>query len=176
MKIKCNKTNPPLGGLIVAEHVKAVLKTPLEVSWGDETTVENVQCKNSNDVARAIAKLFFQQLYGSTAIETTEIDHWLTFALGPLSSKNDFNNGINILNKALGPVTYLVSKRLTIADFIIFSALYVSRQWQDLLLNKSAPVNVLRWYNFINSQEAVKNALNSLTTEMRAALTPAEKK
>ncbi|KAJ8925847.1 hypothetical protein NQ315_009699 [Exocentrus adspersus] len=175
MKITCDKSNPPLGGLFVAEHVKFITKTSLEISWGAETTVENISCRNSNDVARAISKLFCQQLYGSTAIETTEVDHWLTFALGPLSSKNDFNNSIGILNKALGPVTYLANKRLSIADFIVFSALYVSRQWQELLSNKTAPVNVVRWYNYINSHEAVKNALNSLRPELRQTLTPPEK-
>ncbi|XP_018579674.1 bifunctional glutamate/proline--tRNA ligase [Anoplophora glabripennis] len=175
MKITCSKSSPPLGGLIVAEHVKALNKTSLEVTWGTETTVENISCKTSNDVARAIAKLFCQQIYGTTAIETTEVDHWLTFALGPLSSKNDFSSAINVINKALGPVTYLANKRLTIADFIVFAALYVNRQWQDVLSSKSIPVNVLRWYNFMNSQEAVKNALNSLTPDLRVALTPSEK-
>lgn len=51
----------------------------------------------------------------------------------------------------------------------------VNRQWQDVLSSKSAPVNIVRWYNFINSQEAVKNALNSLTPDLRVALTPPEK-
>lgn len=110
--------------MIVAEHVKTLIKVPVEVTWGNETAVENISCRNSNDVARAIAKLFCQNFYGTTALETTEVDHWLTFALGPLSSKNDFNDSINVINKALGPVTYLANKRLSIADFIVFSALY----------------------------------------------------
>ncbi|KAJ8944960.1 hypothetical protein NQ318_013108 [Aromia moschata] len=148
MKIKCNKTSPPLGGLMVAEHVKVSAKVPLEVSWDNETVVENIQCRTSNDVARTIARLFCQQLYGTTAVETTE---------------------------SLGPFTYLANKRLSIADFIVFSVLYISREWQDMLSNKSAPVNVVRWYNFINSQEAVKNTLNSLKPEIRAVLTPPEK-
>lgn len=104
-------------------------KFPLEVEWGNETVVENVSCKNSNDVARAIAKLFCQNIYGTTALETTEVDHWLTFALGPLSSKHDFNDSIDVINKALGPVTYLANKKLSIADFIVFSALYGNKKF-----------------------------------------------
>lgn len=41
-----------------------------------------------------------------------------------------------------------------------------------MLLKKSTPPNVLRWYNFIKSQEAVTKALASIPEEVRAALIP----
>lgn len=63
-------------------------------------------------------------MYGATPLEKTEIDHWLTFAIGPLSSKTDFLSGVQYLNKILGPLTYLASKRISIADFSVFAALY----------------------------------------------------
>lgn len=44
-----------------------------------------------------------------------------------------------------------------------------------MVVNKSAPVNVLRWYNFLNAQEAVKNVLNALAPEIKTALIPSEK-
>lgn len=82
---------------------------------------------------------------------------------------------MEILNKTLAPVTYLVGKRLTIADFVVFAALFVSPQWKALVSNKSAPTNVLRWYKFISNQEAVKNALNNLPEEIKSSLTSVDK-
>lgn len=41
--------------------------------------------------------------------------------------------------------------------------------------SKSAPINVLRWYNFLNAQEAVKNTLNSLPSDVRANLNQQDK-
>ncbi|CAH2002238.1 unnamed protein product [Acanthoscelides obtectus] len=175
MKLTCNKNNPPLGGLLVAEHLKTSLKIPVEVTWGEETVVGNINCRTSNDLARALAKLHCPNLYGTTAVETTEVDHWLTFALGPLNTRNEFAKSVELLNKALAPVTYLVGKSLTIADFIVFAALNVNQQWETLISNKSAQKNVLRWYSFIKSQESVKNVLNSLTPEVKAALAPPDR-
>lgn len=51
----------------------------------------------------------------------------------------------------------------------------VNKKWRDLIVNECAPVNVLRWYNFISAQEAVKNVLNSLSPEIQAVLFPPEK-
>lgn len=108
----------------MVNYVKSATKESIELSWGEETVVENFHCKTSNDVARAVAKIALPQLYGSSAIETTEVDHWLTFALGPLSSKYDFFNAIQVLDKFLGPLTFLANKRLSIADFIVFAVLF----------------------------------------------------
>lgn len=105
----------------------------------------------------------------------TEINHWMTFCLGPLTSKNEFSNALEILNKSLAPVTYLVGKRITIADFVVFATLYQSSQWNSFILKKNAPTNILRWYNFISSQQAVKNVLNNLPAEIKSSLTNVEK-
>lgn len=48
----------------------------------------------------------------------------------------------------------------------------VNKQWLELLSKKSTPPNVLRWYNFIKSQEAVTKALASIPEDVRAALIP----
>ncbi|KAL1500993.1 hypothetical protein ABEB36_006400 [Hypothenemus hampei] len=175
MKIILNDNNPPLGGLIVVNYVKAIAKIPIDISWGQETVVENFSCRTSNDVARAVSKIAVPHLYGLTAQETTEVDHWLTFALGPLASKYEFFNAIQVLDQYLGPKTYLANKRLTIADFIVFAALYVSKQFQDLTVKKAIPVNVKRWYNFILAQNCVVNSLNELSTNQKTALYPVEK-
>lgn len=76
-------------------------------------------------MARIVARTLAEpQLYGTAALEKTEVDHWLTFSMGPLASKGEFLEAIQYLNKVLGPLTFLVGKRLTIADLVVFSALY----------------------------------------------------
>lgn len=47
-----------------------------------------------------------------------------------------------------------------------------SRQWHELLSKKVTPVNVLRWYNFIKSQEAASKVLSSLPDDAKANLIP----
>lgn len=110
----------------MAEYLKETKQ--IDIEWSDETSVENGQtkipCTTSNEVSRLLARLLAEELYGSSPEEKTEVDHWLTYSIGPLSSKNDFASTVDYLNAALGPVTYLAAKRLTLADFTVFAALY----------------------------------------------------
>lgn len=99
------------------------------MQWGETSIVSNgkqsISCDTNNDVLRAIARLFDEEkLYGRSALEKSEVDSWLTFSIGPLSSKSDFICGIQHLNKVLAPSTYLVGKQFSIADFAVFSVLY----------------------------------------------------
>ncbi|KAG5868157.1 hypothetical protein JTB14_017350 [Gonioctena quinquepunctata] len=179
IKITCNKNNPPLGGLCAAHYVlnseKSSTKSILIVHWENETVLEmldkTIHCRTSNDLARALSQLTFSNIRGTSEIELTEVDHWLTIALGPLNSKSEFISSLDLLNKALGPVTYLVGKRLTIADFAVFCELYVNKQWKELIAKKSAPVHVLRWYNFIKEEKAVVDTLISLPSDIVSNLT-----
>lgn len=132
-------------------------------------------CRTSNDLARALAKLCDPLLAGSFPLEITEINHWLTFTLDELASKTEFSNALERLNKYLAPVTYLVGKRITIADYIVFATLYLSQQWNIIVSSKAAPLNVLRWYNFICNQPAVENTLQNLPNEIKVSITSAEK-
>ncbi|XP_057662757.1 bifunctional glutamate/proline--tRNA ligase [Diorhabda carinulata] len=175
MKIILNKTNPPLGGLFVIEYVKKLKNIPVELLWASESVVDNINCKNSNDVARAVAKLYCPEIYGTNPTDATEIDNWLTFSLGSFASKNEFSTALNTLNKILASLTYLVAKKLTIADFIVFASLYVNKHWKDAIKSKNAPVNVQRWYEFLLAQEYVQNILNNLPQEVAATLTSSEK-
>lgn len=116
------------GGLITAEYLKTCHNHKIEVVWGNQTTIEAdtlIDCSTSNDLCRALARLLAEkELYGSSVLEKTEVDHWLSYAIGPLTNKYEFPKAIQHLNKALGSITYLVAKKLTIADFAVFSALY----------------------------------------------------
>lgn len=104
------------------------MKKTIEIDWDYETIFQNdtvkITCKRSNDLCRILAKLAEIELYGTTINEKTEVDHWLTFSIAQLSSKNEFANAIQHLDKILAPITYLVGKQLTIADFAVFATLF----------------------------------------------------
>lgn len=128
---------------MVVEYLKDIQPEipPIKIEWGSEitaveTSTQKVQCFKSSEVARIIARTVAEcQLYGSSPIEKTEVDHWLTYAAGPLSSKHDFLNAVQYLNRVLGPLTYLVGKRITIADFAVFAALYCKSILYEMLLS-----------------------------------------
>lgn len=148
----------------------------LEIKWGDETIIDDkIACRTSNDVVRVLAKQFSPDLYGTTAVETTEVDHWLTFSLNLSNSSTPINVSLNYLNNTLAPVTYLSQKRLTVADFCVFASLYANNRWNELLSSNNAPTHVLRWYNFIKSQKAVKQTIESLPDEVKSTLIGAQK-
>ncbi|CAH1364621.1 unnamed protein product [Tenebrio molitor] len=190
MKLSCNKTNPLLGGVLAAEYVKSLKNLALEIHWGDENLIDNctkkIKCETNNDLLRAVARLLAEnELYGTTPIEKTEVDHWLTYSLSLKSEKSDFNSLLTFLDKSLDAVTYLACKRLTIADFVIFASLYSSKSWLDILTSrenseltqettakKKIFVNILRWYNFIKSNPIIAKTLDSLPNEVKSALTP----
>ncbi|CAH0551913.1 unnamed protein product [Brassicogethes aeneus] len=176
MKLVCSRTNPPLGGIITAEYVKVQLKKPLNLSWGEESMFENVKCRTGNDVSRAIARSLCQDLYGSAALELTNVDHWLTFAIGSINSSEGFQKGLNILNASLGPVTYLANDKLSIADFAVFATLHFNPKWQQMLKDKSAPTNVQRWYIFMSSQNFIQNVLKSLPDDVKSTLSATNEK
>lgn len=119
-----------VAGVITAERLKEAQN--IDIEWLNETVVENdgtkILCLTNNEVCRALVRLSSQQiqeqLYGTNPYEETEVDHWLTFCIGPLSIKKEFSSAVEYMNKHLAPVTYLVAKRLTLADYVVFSTLY----------------------------------------------------
>lgn len=49
----------------------------------------------------------------------------------------------------------------------------MSKQWQTLITKEDeAPVHLLRWYNYIASQEYIQSTLSSLPDEAKIALKP----
>ena len=76
-------------------------------------------------------------LYGEDDLARTEVDHWLSFSLGPLSCRaSGFSDGIQYLDAEVfgkDPTfaeRLLVRGRLTAADFAVFGALFTNGQWQ----------------------------------------------
>lgn len=166
-----------MGGVLFASYLSSEFNNSIEIFWGNETIIENNDQKHSAastaDVCRLLARNTNEKsFYGADALEKTEVDSWLTYAQGPLLSKSDFTGGLEYLNKSLAAVTYLVGKRLTIADFAVFASLYANKQWQGLLSKKAAPVNVNRWYNFMKNLPAIASVITSLSEEIKSALSP----
>lgn len=168
MKLVCSKASPPLGGIICAYHIFQVKNVPLEITWADETAVDGFVCRSSNDVARFLSRIYSIELYGNTALELTEVDSWLTFSLG-LSTTNNLQSNLQYLNRALAPVTFLANKRLTIADFCVYAVIRSINQLHDVL-QKHSFNNILRWYNFLDSQKSVKDALSSIPIDVQKIL------
>ncbi len=139
----------------------------MAVEWNSKESSINfgsntLTCVTNNDVLRALARQApSYQLYGKTPAERTQIDHWLTFCLN-----FDANVTINvdIIDKSLAPLTYLVANKLTIADLAVFNEIYPRI---DEIRSKRLPENIERWYNLISAQEAVKQTLAKLPKEVR---------
>ncbi|XP_044729967.1 bifunctional glutamate/proline--tRNA ligase isoform X2 [Chrysoperla carnea] len=177
MEIKCDTSNPPLGGLLTANYLNSIEKS-VTITWGKETVLkingEVVNCGDfGNDliICRALARYFSKHnLYGCTILDKTQIDSWLSFTLGVVSTSAEFLETITHLNKALGPITYLVAKKLTIADFAVFASLYTNANFKKLLSSNTVPVNVLRWYNQLLALPCTKESLQLLPEEAKNSL------
>ena len=110
-------------------------------------------------------------LYGQDILSQTEVDHWLSFCLGPLSCLSELKNAINYLDNVLKPATFLVGKAVTIADYCVFGALNRSPQWLFMVEKNQAPSSLLRWYKMMSSRPEIQSVTKSLPAE--AKITPA---
>ncbi|XP_024936533.1 bifunctional glutamate/proline--tRNA ligase isoform X2 [Cephus cinctus] len=89
-------------------------------------------------------------------IERTEVDHWLSFAIGSLKSST--SDALTYLDHALAPKTWLVAKHFTIADIAIFSALYDLQPSEGF--NKYPHIS--RWYTQIQSMPTTQAVLQNV--------------
>lgn len=143
---------------------------PIEVEWGKESVItfsdEKFVYNSENDILRFIGRIAGKhKLYGSNPVEQTQIDQWLAFAQ---TIGNDLTKSLTHLDKCLGAITYLVTNKITIADFAVYSQL--SRHL-EAAKKIGIPVHVQRWYNLIEAQECVKQALASFPDDAKLALT-----
>ncbi|XP_037952886.1 bifunctional glutamate/proline--tRNA ligase-like isoform X2 [Teleopsis dalmanni] len=156
------------GGLATAHLINDAV--PVEIVWGNETSLElpgnrRLVCHSNNDVLRALARAAPDyKLYGETAIERTQIDHWLSFSL---TCEEDISWAMSFLDKSIAPVTFLVSNKLTIADFALFNEMH-SRY--EFLSAKGIPQHVQRWYDLISAQPLIQKVLTTLPEEARSSV------
>ncbi|XP_054737375.1 bifunctional glutamate/proline--tRNA ligase [Anastrepha obliqua] len=167
IKLTANINNPPISGLATAHLINETIA--VEIVWGNETVLEypenrRLLCHSNNDLLRALARAAPDyKLYGETAIERTQVDHWLSFSL---TCEEDISWALSFLDKSIAPVTYLVANKLTIADFALFNEMHAR---YEFLSAKGIPQHVQRWYNLINAQPLIQKVLQTLPEEARAA-------
>ncbi|KAH8337466.1 hypothetical protein KR059_010928 [Drosophila kikkawai] len=171
IKLKANLNNPPISGLATALLINGTV--PVEIVWSKEETSLQfpdgrlLVCHSNNDVLRALARSAPDyKLYGETAIERTQIDHWLSFSL---TCEDDISWALSFLDKSIAPVTYLVANKLTIADFALFNEMH-SRY--EFLASKGIPQHVQRWYDLITAQPLIQKVLQSLPEGARVKRSP----
>lgn len=150
-----------LGGLVAAELVKE--HYPVAIEWTTDTAIQlrgngSAIPATNNDILRAIARTAIKQhLYGTTATEQTQVDHWLTFAL----TFTPDAAVVATLQKSLAPLTYLVANRLTIADLAVFTE--VHRHMDGIRRGGgNVPNHIQRWYSTIAAHPSVVAVLKSI--------------
>uniref|UniRef100_A0A646QDB6 Bifunctional glutamate/proline--tRNA ligase n=1 Tax=Hemiscolopendra marginata TaxID=943146 RepID=A0A646QDB6_9MYRI len=168
LKLICNKNNAPLGAILTVQYVKN--NVPVSIEWSNTNSMkinEDVTFTTNNSICRYLARIAPQcNLYGKTALEKTEVDHWLTYSIGPMTASCEFSNVVAYLDKILAPVTYLVGTHVTLADLVIWGTLHSSNLWQTIVNEEKVPPNLNRWYTFLESQEEFQQALGSLPSEL----------
>jgi len=167
--LAASKSCPPVGAAVTCRAVAG--KVAVEVSWGAATSLTldsgKVGATTGPGASRCLARLV-PALYGSGALQQTEVDHWLTFALGPLSCAGaELAKALTYLDSVLQPVTFLVGDAVTVADYEVFGALATSPAalWQ--LQQGAAPPSLARWWAMMGERPEVKAALAALPAEAR---------
>ncbi|ORZ17920.1 tRNA synthetases class I, catalytic domain-domain-containing protein [Absidia repens] len=167
------------GSLAIAAQINAVKPGSIQVDLVDAKSVEGdnvpalVAYEGANyDTTNAIARLFgrlFPEagLYNpQDPISSTLVDQWLDFAHLKLNTA-DFkaqNEAFKELNKYLTLRSFIVGYSVSIADFVIFSALKGSLAFGRVFKTKkeSLGIYLVRWFEYIQSFDASKVAVDSV--------------
>jgi len=197
MKLISDKQNPHLNKILVAAKYNGV---DLEVP---EFNAEDAKKNNPTGrvplletpegtiagaytVARYVAKLGKNRLYGSSVFDTASVEQWVDFAASELDTpaavwvfpilglipnnanatqkaKGDVRKALENLNKHLQTRTFLVGQRVTLADIVV--ALSVQKLYELVL---DAPfrkgfVNTNRWFLTVVNQPEVKAVVGEVT-------------
>uniref|UniRef100_A0A8C7S8X6 Bifunctional glutamate/proline--tRNA ligase n=1 Tax=Oncorhynchus mykiss TaxID=8022 RepID=A0A8C7S8X6_ONCMY len=154
LNLTINSSNPPLGALLTAEHVKGSVNVSVEEGKDNKLCVsQSVQFCDLNSITRYLARLAPSLgLYGSNMLEQTEVDHWLEFSAQRVCGQSGLAAALGELDKALELRTFLVGHSLTLADICVWAALKGSSEWQSMQTQAGAFSHVARWFAFLGSQ------------------------
>ncbi|KAM9860801.1 bifunctional glutamate/proline--tRNA ligase [Aulostomus maculatus] len=151
LNLTISASNPPLGALLTAEHVKGSVQ--LSVEEGKDTRLhvsDAIQFNDVNSIIRYLARVApALGLYGANMMQQTEVDNWLEFSARRLCGQAGVALALGELNKALSLRTFLVGHALTLADLSVWAALQGHSEWPHQ--SKSFP-HVDRWFSFLSSQ------------------------
>uniref|UniRef100_A0AAX7UYD9 WHEP-TRS domain-containing protein n=1 Tax=Astatotilapia calliptera TaxID=8154 RepID=A0AAX7UYD9_ASTCA len=164
LNLTINTSNPPLGALLTAEHVKSSVQVSVEE--GKDTRLhisDSVQFSDDNSICRYLARVApALGLYGSNMMEQTEVDHWLEFSARSLCNQPDLTVALAELDKALSLRTFLVGHALTLADLSVWAALKDHGEWPKQGKSFS---HVSRWFFFLSSQVPFTAVGNKYTSK-----------
>lgn len=170
IKVKCCCSSPSAPILILSELLKP--GHVVDIEWGPSTSLEIIPavgqavCFSSIfSICRYLARTASGVLYGKTNLEKTEVDHWLEYC-GRRYTVSEFNDCMQMLNRTLSLVTYLVGDALTLADVCVWSMLYGNKQFLSLLSEDLVPENLSRWYTFLSKKSAFKSVPNMFPNEI----------
>ncbi|XP_060805347.1 bifunctional glutamate/proline--tRNA ligase [Amyelois transitella] len=164
MKVVCNKSNPPLGGLLAVELFRS-LGNSIDVSWSNENSVtlpkssKSVPYGTSNDLIRIVENVFNKSV---EPLQKVTMNHWLSFSL---VLDDEIPKSLEYLDKILGALTYLVGESLSVSDLAVFSVLHASSKFKEAT-KSNPPKNILRWMKLIEAQPPVTKALKEIPTEI----------
>ncbi|XP_033125799.1 bifunctional glutamate/proline--tRNA ligase-like [Anneissia japonica] len=157
LKLTVSSTNPPALVLLTAEYLKPAVAVDVELGQRNVLKVsQSTSFTTPVSICRYLARLASNGLYGSTTLETTEVDHWLEFSTGRLASNVEFEGALTYLDRILSLKTYLVGNNPSLADFAVWATLKGSTTWNEKLCSKKGGKNVTRWYRFLEAQESFK--------------------
>ncbi|XP_046886457.1 bifunctional glutamate/proline--tRNA ligase isoform X3 [Hypomesus transpacificus] len=170
-----NSSNPPIGALLTAEHVKSIMN--VSVAEGKETKLhisDLVQFSDANSIMRYLARAAPSMgLYGSNIMEHTEVDHWLQFGASRVCGQSRLAVALAELDKALALRTFLVGHSLTLADLSVWASLKGNAEWQSQVKSFS---HVRRWFYFLGSQEPFSSVGNKWASSKPPTCSSSEEK
>ncbi|XP_068433011.1 bifunctional glutamate/proline--tRNA ligase isoform X1 [Clinocottus analis] len=151
LNLTINTSNPPLGALLTAEHVKGSVQVSVEEGKDTKLHVSDaIQFNDANSISRYLARVApALGLYGANMMEQTEVDHWLEFSAQRLCGQPALSKALVDLDKALSLRTFLVGHTLTLADLSIWASLTGHVEWPSQGKSFS---HVNRWFSFLSSQ------------------------
>lgn len=175
LNLTINSSNPPLGALLTAEHVKGSVN--LSVEEGKDTMLhvsDQVQFSDVNSITRYLARVApALGLYGSNMMEQTEVDHWLEFSARRLCAQSDLSSALGDLDKALALRTFLVGRSVTLADLCVWAALKGNGESQA---KPNSYPHLCRWFSFLSSQVPFSSVGSKWASKISATkATPVEK-
>jgi len=196
LKVYSDKQNPNLWKILIAAKYNDVqIETP-EFNVETDTKNQEFLKKNltgkvafleteeggvfgSNAIARYVAKLGKNKLYGSNASEAASVEQWIDFAVNEIDlaaavwvypilgvipnnsnavqkAKGDVRKALENLNKHLLSRTFLVGQRVSLADIVVATSLY---RLYELVLDSAFRKqfqNTNRWYLTVVNQPEFK--------------------
>lgn len=165
MQLTVNTSKVPLGPLVVIKHLE--LKIP--IVWDSKTSLltdSNQTFTSEPFIFRYLCRFDSEkQIFGANPLQRCEVDHWISFSLGPLSCDKKFTESLTYLDTTLASSTYLVGNNLTAADLAVWSKIVSNKKWNCPVDDDEIPRNLYRWFSLIGNTQCVKETLESLPNE-----------